>query len=135
MARILPLLLLMWTAITGCRDGAAPIDGALYRVEVSGESFHVLLRDSATIADVESRLAADVWEGIVNGEIAHGDGGFNEPWSWHMIPETIALADFTIELCDGRPSLVEADLAYWVDTVGRFCPWGGRIVERVNEPQ
>jgi hypothetical protein len=99
---------------------------------VSGERFHVLLRDSTTIADVEHRLAADMWRGVVNGEIARGDGGFNQPWSWHMVPGTVEIADATIELCDGRPSLVEADLDYWIETVGRFCPWGGRILKRVN---
>jgi hypothetical protein len=31
------------------------------------------------------------------------------------------------ELCDGRPSFVEADLAYWLGTVGRFCPWASYV--------
>ncbi|MGD2135255.1 MAG: hypothetical protein PVF27_03800 [Gemmatimonadales bacterium] len=129
--RILPCLFAL-IVVAGCRDGTAPVDGALYRVETSSEHFHVLVRDSATIADIESRLAADSWHGIVNGELARGDGGFNQPWSWHMIPETVEIADFTIELCDGQPSLVEADLDYWIDTVGRYCPWGGEVVERVD---
>ncbi len=64
------------------------------------------------------------------GTLARGDGGFNMPWSWHLLPKTVEVADFTIELCDGRPSMVEADLDYWVDTVKQFCPWGGRLVER-----
>ncbi len=33
-----------------------------------------------------------------------------------------------IELCDGTPSQVEANLDYWVDTVQRFCPWSAKIV-------
>ncbi|MFO0470430.1 MAG: hypothetical protein ACK51Z_05245, partial [Pseudomonadota bacterium] len=30
-------------------------------------------------------------------------------------------------LCAGRPTLVEADLAYWLSTVRRFCPWGSYV--------
>ncbi len=127
----LPLLLAA-SLITGCADLTAPVDGAVYRVAAEGESFHVLLTDPAVIAEVEARLAAGTWEGIVNGELARGDGGFNAPWSWHLVPETVVIAESTIELCDGRPSMVEDDLDYWVDTVERFCPWGGEVVERVE---
>jgi hypothetical protein len=37
-----------------------------------------------------------------------------------------------IELCDGCPQMVEDDLDYWVETVGRFCPWSTRVLERVE---
>jgi hypothetical protein len=97
----------------------------------SGETFHILLRDPRLITEV----AALVGRGnrkIVNGELRRGNGGFNQPWSWHLAPETVHLADATIELCDGRPSDVEGDIAYWVDVVGRFCPWGSEIVARVR---
>ena len=30
---------------------------------------------------------------------------------------------------DGNPELVEADLDYWINTVGRFCPWSSIVVE------
>jgi hypothetical protein len=33
-------------------------------------------------------------------------------------------------LCDGRPSFIEDDLAYWFDSVGRFCPWGAKVVRQ-----
>jgi hypothetical protein len=39
------------------------------------------------------------------------------------------MAEMTIELCDGTPSLVEADLDYWLDTVQRFCPWGAKLIQ------
>lgn len=38
------------------------------------------------------------------------------------------MAEVTIELCDGTPSLVEADLDYWLNAVGRFCPWSAELV-------
>ena len=132
MSRRAITMLMTAVALGGCQDATLPTEGAVYRVESSGEIFHVHVLDEATIALIETRLTAPTWQGIVTAEIARGDGGFNAPWSWHMVPATVELADLTIELCDGRPSLVEADLDYWIDTVRRFCPWGGQIVERVN---
>jgi hypothetical protein len=38
------------------------------------------------------------------------------------------MVEVTMELCDGRPSDVERDLDYWVDSVGRFCPWSSALV-------
>jgi hypothetical protein len=70
--------------------------------------------------------------GVVLGSIVEGDGGYNEPWSWHMVPSTVDTADASIELCDGRPSFIEDDLDYWLDTVGQFCPWGATVVERIR---
>ncbi|MEO3993764.1 MAG: hypothetical protein QN229_05640 [Desulfurococcaceae archaeon TW002] len=41
-----------------------------------------------------------------------GDGGFNKSWGWHLDPDTVEVADVTIELCDGMPSFVESELDY-----------------------
>lgn len=60
-----------------------------------------------------------------SGSIAAGNGGFNHPWSWHFVDAT--LVETATELCDGRPSFVEADLNYWLNTVKCFCPWGGYV--------
>ena len=117
-------------AVGSCSDAAAPDDGALFRVEVSGESFTVSILDGAVISEAERRMRDEDGVGIVIGTLARGDGGFNLPWSWHMLPNTVQIADFSIEVCDGRPSMVEADVDYWVDAVRQFCPWGGRLVER-----
>ena len=59
------------------------------------------------------------------GRIAAGHGGHNQPWSWHFTD--LALVELAIELCDGRPTLVEADLDYWLYTVRSFCPWGSYV--------
>ncbi len=117
-------------AVSACTDSAAPDQGALFRVTVSGESFSVSILDEAVISEAERRMREQDGAGIVIGTLVRGDGGFNTPWSWHLLPNTVQLADFTIALCDGRPSMVEADLDYWVDTVKQFCPWGGKLVDR-----
>ena len=44
---------------------------------------------------------------FVNGSIAAGNAGVNTGWSWHF--SDAALVEMAIELCDGRPSMVEAN--------------------------
>ena len=56
------------------------------------------------------------------------DGTDCDPqWSWHVDPLAVQWADMTIELCDGCPSFVEADLSYWLGTVHSFCPWNADV--------
>ncbi|MDQ3525656.1 MAG: hypothetical protein M3451_11465, partial [Chloroflexota bacterium] len=64
--------------------------------------------------------------GIPNGALAYGDGGVNAPYNWHMVDTQ--LADITIEVCDGTASMVDEDVAYWVETIGRFCPLSAMVV-------
>ena len=123
--------LLLPALLTGCGDPVGPVDDRpRYEVTVSGESFVVIVGDPQAAAEFERRLAGDSL-GVVNGSLVAGDAGYNAPWSWHLDPSTVEIVDATIELCDGRPSLVEADLDYWLGTVGRFCPWGARITRRL----
>lgn len=126
MLLLLPLLL----AIAGCDAGppTAPAGSGVFVVAASGgESFRILLRDPAQLEEAR-RLIARKERKVVSGALARGDGGFNTGYSWHMVPESVHFADVTIELCDGRPSDVEKDLDYWVDTVRQFCPWSSRLV-------
>ena len=96
-------------------------DDGRFEVEVSGERFVVHLEGASQIAELQARLASGD-TGVVTGEIRSGDGGFNAPWKWHMPPSTAHTTDMAIELCDGRPSMVEEDLAYWLGTVKQICP-------------
>lgn len=114
-----------------CDDATGPAGGARFEVEVAGERFVLHVEGASQIADLEARMTSGQ-EGVINGEIESGDGGFNAPWSWHMVPSTVHTADMAIELCDGRPSLVEDDLPYWLGTVKRYCPWGAKVVRRLR---
>jgi hypothetical protein len=69
----------------------------------------------------------------INGPIDRGDGGHNQPWTWHFVPDQWDLVELSMELCDGNPTDVENDPDYWVDTVGVFCPWSARVVEEKGE--
>lgn len=113
-----------------CDDAAGPSD-ALFVVTVSGETFRVRATDPVAIAALQARLG-EGRTGVINGQLVAGDGGFNQPWNWHLDPATVDVPDLAIEVCDGRPSMVEADLTYWIGTVGRFCPWGAMVTSRVQ---
>lgn len=65
------------------------------------------------------------------GPIAAGNGGYNYNWSWHYT--SAEFAEMAIELCDGRPSMIEEDLTYWLNTVGSFCPWSGYVYRELDE--
>lgn len=114
----------------GCGSAAEaslPTDAARFEIEVSGEVFTVAVATASQAAGLRSRLQSGA-RGVVLGSLAAGDGGFNAPWPWHMTLQSVATADLAIELCDGRPSMVSADLAYWIGTVKQFCPWGAKVV-------
>jgi len=125
------LLAALLTVVACGDDPVAPPGTTLFVVEVSGERFRVAVFGADRIAAFEQRLASGE-EGVINGPLVPGDGGFNQPWSWHLDAESTAVADLAIELCDGRPSMVEEDLDYWFESVGQYCPWGARVVERID---
>lgn len=120
------------TAAAACDDGLAiEPPNPTFRIEVSGERFTVEVVTDAQVQEIEARLESGE-EGVIIGDLVAGDAGYNTPWSWHLDPSTVHAVDASIELCDGRPSMVEENLTYWLDSVERFCPWGARVVERIR---
>ena len=117
-------------ALAACNDsGTEPGDTATFTIQVSGEQFKVKVEGQAAIAALQSRLDAGT-TGVISGKLVRGNGGFNTSWGWHLDPTTVTAPDLAIELCDGRPSMVQADLDYWIDSVKQFCPWGATVVSR-----
>lgn len=100
---------------------------AFFVVEATGERFVIRVRDAETI-----RLARENLEGknqlFPMGDVMRGDGGFNQPWSWHLRPDSVRMVEVAIELCDGQPSYVEENLDAWLAEVGNYCPWGARVI-------
>jgi hypothetical protein len=118
--------------VAGCEDDPTmPEAEAVFELRVVDETFRIGVNDPVQIDSFAARLASGA-ESNLNGELRAGNGGFNSPWSWHLDPETVEVADNTIEVCDGKPSMVEDDLDYWLDTVRRYCPWGAKVVARVR---
>ncbi len=95
----------------------------------SSENFLAISSDPAVVMQCVSQMTLPISERRmhINGAIDSTNGGFNYDWHWHFIPDQWELAEFSIELCDGLPSMVEQDLLYWVKTLGHFCPWGSYV--------
>ena len=121
-----------------CRPGANQpdpvatrnlVNGVLATFDVSGETFQVWVTNPNTVEQLLALQAGESTATIPNGRIlaGPGDGDHNAPWSWHLDPEDIEMADLTMELCDGAPSYVEEHLAEFTDTVGRYCPWAAQL--------
>ena len=120
----LPAALLL-AALAGCSNDVADRAFTDFVVAVADETFVVRAQDPETI-----RLGLEVLNGRAQrfpiGPLRAGDGGFNAPWSWHIDPAEMHLTEVAIEVCDGRPSYVEAHVEEYA-RVG-YCPWGGRII-------
>ena len=71
----------------------------------------------------------------INGYLGYDDGGFNQPWSWHILPNEWELTEMSIGTCNGEPDDVESDLDYWINTVGQLCNWGSFIKEEIGYEQ
>jgi hypothetical protein len=129
-------IVVLAVGLSSCRSATRPSDpgasATTFRVQAcSSQTFTVRMHDPQLIQRAAD-LVGQPDQPILNGTLARGDGGFNQPWSWHLVPGSVQFADLTTEVCDGCPQMVEQDLDYWVDTVGRFCPWSSRIVARLD---
>ena len=111
--------------LAGCGSPTAPSGAVDFVVDVAGERFVLRLTNPSAIGLAEANL-----RGVNNrfplGTVRRGDGGFNQPWSWHLDPADTTLVELAIEVCDGRPSHLETHL----DEYPTYCPWGARVVGR-----
>ena len=107
--------------------------GMYFVVDVVGERFTMLVVDQQAIRD-----ALDNMNGLNNmhpiGVLAIGDGGFNKPWGWHYLAETVTMTDMSTEVCDAEPHLLQEDLGYWVNTVKFYCPWSAKVFSASQTP-
>jgi len=110
----------------GDRTPTSPSAGAIVTFAVADETFRVWLTSADQIAAARAAQSGSRAR-IPSGRVLPG-AQVNSGWSWHM--EDVVFAEFTIELCDGRPSDVEREGITFGG--GRFCPWTARIV-RIDE--
>jgi hypothetical protein len=102
------------------------IEGALVDFDIVGESLTVWITNGEFIDEAKKLLASGdqripVFDGLLDGRDCDAD------WTWHVDPSSASFADFTIELCDGLPSHIEADKTYWIGTVKSYCPWSAKV--------
>lgn len=98
-------------------------------------SFVAKTSDPEVIEKLENQLELpfDKRNLHIHGKIERGNGGHNINWSWHFTPDKWDMVEISVEVCDGRPHMVEENLDYWIDNVGRFCPWSSRVVGEVDQ--
>ena len=111
-----------------CASATQVVAGSsTFDVEVGNEVFTVRVATDAQASDLRARLRSGT-RGVISGTLGGGDGGFNAPFKWHLVPQSVQAPDFAIELCDGKPSMVDTDLAYWMGSVKQYCPWAAKVV-------
>ncbi|NTV80318.1 MAG: hypothetical protein HGA24_02725 [Candidatus Aminicenantes bacterium] len=103
-------------------------NGVLATFRVHTERYSIFITNPQTIEDVIALWNGQSTANIPSGRVRKGRVAYNKPWSWHIDSEDIAMAEATIELCDGVPSYIEAHLDDWIATVGYFCPWSAELV-------
>jgi hypothetical protein len=122
-----------------CGSPNGPAEGALFELNAcrgsvgsppEGEAFRVEVTTPSAVADFQGLVGKGNIK-VITGAIAPGDGGFNSPWSWHLIPATVEAVDLAIEVCDGCPSYVEGHLDDYL-SLGQYCPWGAEVVRRIR---
>lgn len=124
--------------LSACGTGNEDDDSHFYRFTHENNdieySFVVKTSNREVIAKIEQELQKpfDERRMHINGPIERGEKDYNDNWSWHFVENQWALAEISTEVCDGRPSFVEEDIDYWVDQVGRFCPWSSRVEAEIN---
>jgi hypothetical protein len=129
---IITITIMLVTLISACRSDidAELQGGVMAEFEVIDETFKVWVTNPDTIQQLFDLQAGISQANIPNGRIHHGPGqvNHNEPWSWHLDPQDIEMAEMTMELCDGALWFVEEEIDYFVETVQRFCPWEATLV-------
>ena len=122
------------TVSAGCeRDGRERLrGGALATFDVVGERFRAWTTSPATMWQLATP-GREHRANIPSGRLVRGPGrgGPNRPYSWHLAPD-FEMGEMAIEACDAVPSYVEEHVEELIETIGSYCPWGARLVERRN---
>ena len=64
-----------------------PQNVATFTVQVGSEQFAVRVTDQTTFEHLSARMQSGT-TGVILGRVGAGNGGFNGPWSWHLVPGT-----------------------------------------------
>ena len=119
MGRTIVTVLLVLALGGAGQAAAAPAKRALVTWKVGTETFRTYVNRLEDIRAVRVAIRRGERAGIPIGQVHRGRRE-NTGHRWHL--RNVILAEAAIELCDGRPSDLDGNLRYWVDTVKRYCP-------------
>jgi glucose/arabinose dehydrogenase len=112
--------------LPGDCPGGGLSGGAYINFRVVNESLTTWVTNGPFIDHSKELLAGAPFQLPIFGRLL--DGQTVDPqWTWHVDPELVEFADSAIEVCDGLPSHIEADKAYWLGSVGTYCPWSAHV--------
>jgi len=116
-------VLILW--VSGCAgDGGTGVaTPSVATFEIEGQTFKIELVTPELVQHAMDLMAGEEVPAIPVGRIVRGVPSVNEPWSWHIDPDTLEFADFTTEVCDGLPEYVEDGTL----TSDRYCPWLAKV--------
>jgi len=124
----LTLILFSLAWLTACAGSATEVpqkEGVVVTFRVADvEEYKIRLTDPADIEIARKLLAGEEAPRIPNGVVVRGDPDVNVGYTWHIDPESVEFADFTMEVCDGLPSDVEKGII----TSDRYCPWSAEVI-------
>jgi hypothetical protein len=102
--------------------------GVLAIFAVEEERFAIFVTNHETCDQIIALRDGRSSASIPVGRVRRGSVSYNSPWSWHIDSEDVIMTEAAIEVCDARPSYIEANLEQWIEKVVRFCPWSARLV-------
>ena len=80
---------------------------AFVTVDVVGEQFVVRVIDQSLLDEMVLICWGYAPQKVVSGWFGdEPDPGYNCGWGFYLDEDTIAISDYTIELCDGNPSML-----------------------------
>lgn len=112
-------------ALVAILAACTPTGPTVATFQVAGQQTYKIELASPELIQHAKNLMAGSQEGrIPNGLIVRNDPGVNEPWSWHIDPQSLEFADATTEVCDGLPEYVEDGTL----TSPYYCPWSAEVI-------
>jgi hypothetical protein len=77
---------------------AALSGGILATFDVINEQYNIFITNTKTIEQVFALQRGESQATIPNGRITKESVSYNQPWSWHIDPDEVSMAEITIEL-------------------------------------
>ena len=122
--------------LAGCIKIFSDSKGVLFEFKDSSkkDTFIIELFDPDKIAEAR-RILWKKENKMIIGTIVKDPAKYNPPWSYHLAPDTIAFAEFSMEVCDASMKYVEDHLS---EVGGSFlpknfwCPWTSRLTREIN---
>lgn len=124
--------------VAACGGGSDADDQpVLFHFKLHGqpatEDFRAYIASPSAKVAARAQLSLPVDQRMLHasGRIGHGAGGFNLGWNWHY-SGPVTVERVSIEACDTTPSMIAANVAYWVTAGTGACPWGSYVHAEVR---